>query len=330
PSEWESVGNMWAMWDSSLTLGEQYKYDLMILEGNVEFNGSYFDSITSTGEQEDNKIKLKSTGKNLFNEQFEQGRWYYATGNKLTKVTSPTGFRCANPIKILPNTKYITDFKNNGTSGYFILADSQMIITRAINFGVMNNSKTIVTTNEEHYLAFYSVDESTRGYEITQIEENTIATNCEQYREKLIEIQLPFHKGLKSTLDGTIFDEINGNTGEIIQRVSDEYTALAKPIIHKINDIQLKTFDETTHITQENNILSDISFKAKVSLSSQSKRLSEENKALKEENRELREDTNTIVDSLISVFEPMLLPYDDNAEEEQKIILEKLYAIKNR
>lgn len=104
--------------------------------------------------------------------------------------------------------------------------------------------------------------------------------------------------------------------------------ALSKPVIHKITDVQLSTFDTTTHITQENNILSDISFKAKVSLSSQAKRLTEENKALKEENRELREDTNTIVDSLISVFEPMLLPNDDT--EEQKIILEKLYAIKNR
>ena len=106
--------------------------------------------------------------------------------------------------------------------------------------------------------------------------------------------------------------------------------ALAKPVIHKIDDIQLNTFDERTHITQENNILSDISFKAKVSLSSQTKRLTEENKALKEENRELREDTNTIVDSLISFFGPMLLPADDDVGGDQTILLEKLYAIKNR
>lgn len=65
--------------------------------------------------------------------------------------------------------------------------------------------------------------------------------------------------------------------------------ALAKPVIHKIDDIQLNTFDERTHITQENNILSDISFQAKVSLSSQAKRLSEENKVLKEENVSLKE-----------------------------------------
>lgn len=193
--------------------------DIMVLEGdytNKPIPNTYFDSITSAGEQEDNKIKIKSVGKNLFDEQFEQGRWYYTKGSKLVKVTSPTGFRCANPIKILPNTKYVTDFKNNNTSGYFILTDSQMIITRTINFGVMNNSKTIVTTNEEHYLAFYSVDESTRGYEITQIEENTIATNCEQYREDIKEIKIPFENGLKGLPNG-VCDELREK--EIIQRV---------------------------------------------------------------------------------------------------------------
>lgn len=193
--------------------------DITILEGdytNKPIPNTHFDSITSSGEQEDNKIKIKSTGKNLFNEQFEQGHWYYATGNKLTKVTSPTGFRCANPIKILPNTKYITDFKNNGTGGYFILADSQMIITRAIDFGVMNNSKTIETTNKEHYLAFYSVDESTRGYEITQIEEGSIATNYEPYMADFKTIKLPFDNGLKS-LSNDIRDEIQNK--QITQRI---------------------------------------------------------------------------------------------------------------
>ena len=384
---------------------------IVLLEGDwTDYDLPYFDSITSVGEQEDNKIKLKSTGKNLFNEQFEQGHWYYAAGNKLTKVTSPTGFRCANPIKILPNTKYITNFKNNGTSGYFILADSQMIITRAINFGVMNNNKIIVTANEEHYLAFYSVDESTRGYEITQIEENTVATNYEPYMENIKEINIPFEGGLKeldtiennsiiqrvgmkrlngteewykhSEMDNTILfrtpceknifygmcdrfkpmpksttDEdlyYYGDGQSIFIRIlksklssldvdgfkkwlQDNNTTvlydLKESVIHKINDIQLKTFDETTHITQENNIVSNIKMLAPVSLNKSIGRVQDENDSLIKENGILKEDNKIVAEALLNILQPINtldekgVEYKPHSQEE---IINKLIEILNR
>lgn len=287
-------------------------------------NSVQFDSITSCGELEDNKIKIKSFGKNLFdpnyfNENAEAGN---ITRKLKYKLKPNTQYTCSSNIP-KADGKPATVYFNGGssdTNGVFLNTP------KTFTSNSLGEIDLFIRVNGE---SGFTIQDFINGDMWIQLEENSIVTNYEQYRSKLIEIQLPFEKGLKSTLDNSVYDEINGNTGEIIQRVSDEYTALAKPIIHKINDIQLNTFDTTTHITQENNILSDISFKAKVSLSSQSKRLSEENKALKEENRELREDTNVILDSLISVFEPMMLP-NENTGEEQRIILEKLYAIKNR
>lgn len=299
------------------------KIRFMIIEGDLsedEIPSTYFDSITSSGEQEDNRILLKSIGQNINPGLYETGTINLDTGQNMV---SSTTFRSVGYIKVNENLKY---YINNRMVIYFYDKNKKFINGQIIS------SDNFLTPSSCGFIRIRSfVDDNTTDFSKIKfmISEGVKATNYEQFRSKLIEIPLPFQKGLKSTLDGSVYDEINGNTGEIIQRVSDEYTALSKPVTHKINDIQLATFDETTHITQENNILSDISFKAKVSLSSQAKRLTEENKTLKEENRELREDTNTIVDSLISVFEPMMLP-DNDAGGEKNIILEKLYAIKNR
>lgn len=316
------------------------KLKIILLEGDYTNSppSTYFDSITSVGEQEGNKIKIKSVGKNLIDwksilggelidgyftnkgKRFDKAIPVPDKNKQYTLVASgliDTFGADSNFMKAFCITIYYTD--NTTTQKY--IETNNISITSLAN-------KTIESIKIEHPFGSSKPEYTARIKDIA-LYEGSVATNYEQYKAKLIEIPLPFAKGLKSTLDNSVYDEINGNTGEIIQRVSDEYTALAKPIIHKITDVQLNTFDTTTHITQENNILSDISFKAKVSLSSQTKRLTEENKTLKEENRELREDANVIVDSLISFFGPMLLPADDVGGD-QKILLEKLYEIRNR
>ena len=263
--------------------GDLSTLDLMLIVDN-DLPSTYFDSITSCGELEDNKIKIKSFGKNLFdpnyfNENAEAGN---ITRKLKYKLKPNTQYTCSSNIP-KADGKPATVYFNGGssdTNGVFLNTP------KTFTSNSLGEIDLFIRVNGE---SGFTIQDFINGDMWIQLEENSIATNYEQYREKLIEIPLPFAKGLKSTLDGTIYDEINGNTGEIIQRVSDEYTALAKPVIHKINDIQLNTFDERTHITQENNILSDISFQAKVSLSSQAKRLSEENKVLKEENVSLKE-----------------------------------------
>lgn len=253
PSEWESVGNMWAMWDSSLTLGEQYKYDLMILEGNVEFNGSYFDSITSVGEQEDNKIKLKSVGKNLFNSTFEIGGITGSTGLNYDSST-----HCRSGFIKVPKNSDITVSGLLINESTIFLYDSNKNYIRYLNKGDV--STYTISTDNVSYVRLRSRNLDNINNSLIMIEEGSVATNYEQYRAKLIEIPLPFAKGLKSTLDGTIYDEINISKGEIVQRVSEEYTELPKENIYKIPKDYLRFFNGTTNILQENNITSILKF----------------------------------------------------------------------
>lgn len=231
--------------------------EISIFEGNIAFEGEYFDSIMSSGEQEDNKIKIKSVGKNLFNGIVEQGRWSIGVGRKLQKQSSSTGFRSRDMIVIKPNSTYSSTVKLNGDTGYFVLADNDLIITKSQK--LTDNIKIITGANDK-FLVWYTVDTLVNSIDFKQLEESSIATNYEQYRTKLIEIPLPFAKGLKSTLDGTIYDEINCNTGEIIQRVSEEYTELPKENIYKIPKDYLRFFNGTTNILQENDITSILKF----------------------------------------------------------------------
>ena len=338
------------------------KIKTMILEGDHTQNApsTYFDSITSCGELENNKIIVKSVGKNLFSSELELGS--LSVDGSL--ATDNRSIRSKHFMPIKENTKYhISNSNNYQNNCYFYDSNFNFISSTANNaISTPANSKYLKVRTS---VGLAQNDLST----LFQLEEGTKATNYEQYREKLIEIALPFGGGLKeldtiennSVMQRVGMKKLNGteewvkhsetdNTilfrtpceKSIFYGMCDKFKSMPKstadeelyyygdrqaifirilksklssldatgfkrwlqennttvfydlkePIVHKINeDINLSTFDETTHITQENNILSDISFKAKVSLSSQAKRLREENRILKEENVILKENS---------------------------------------
>lgn len=317
-------------WENSEDSKSQLKQSCVILEGSYNYNpfNAYFDSITSAGEQEDNKIKIKSVGKNLFepnyfNENAEAGN----ITRKLTYKLKPnTKYTCSSNIP-KADGKPATVYFNGGSSdtdGVFLN------MPKTFTSNSLGEIDLFIRVNGE---TGFTIQDFINGDMWIQLEENTIATNYEQYRAKPIEIPLPFAKGLKSTLDNSVYDEINGNTGEIIQRVSDEYTALAKPIIHKINNIQLNTFDTTTHITQENNIVANIKMLIPVSLNKSIGRVQDENGSLTKENRILKEDNKIVAEALLNILQPIStldekgVEYKPHSQEE---IINKLIEILNR
>lgn len=228
--------------------------EISIFEGNIAFEGEYFDSIMSSGEQEDNKIKIKSVGKNLFNKD------KFIIGDESLYGYQKIEFNGINTLSIKEKDPSISlDNIYFGFTPKGVNADGE--VYWLISAGNIYHTKA---SREEGYISIHPNTKETlnkllQRFDI-QLESGSVATNYEQYRSKLIEIPLPFAKGLKSTLDGTIYDEINGNTGEIIQRVSEEYTELPKENIYKIPKDYLRFFNGTTNILQENNITSILKF----------------------------------------------------------------------
>lgn len=338
--------------------GDLSTIDLMLIVDN-DLPSTYFDSITSCGEQEDNRILLKSIGQNINPGLYETGTINLDTGQNMV---SSTTFRSVGYIKVNENLKY---YINNRMVIYFYDKNKKFINGQIIS------SDNFLTPSSCGFIRIRSfVDDNTTDFSKIKfmISEGVKATNYEQFRSKLVEITIPFEGGLKeldtiennsimqrvgmqklngteewfkhSEMDNTILfrtpceksmfygmcdkfkpmsksttDEelyYYGDRQAIFIRIlksklssldvtgfkrwlqennTTVFYDLKEPTIHKIDNIQLNTFDTTTHITQENNILSDISFKAKVSLSSQSKRLREANKELREENIVLKENS---------------------------------------
>ncbi len=250
--------------------------DIILLEGdytNKEIPTTYFDSITSAGEQEDNKIKIKSVGKNLFepnyfNENAEAGN----ITRKLTYKLKPnTKYTCSSNIPKAdgkPATVYFNG-ESSDTNGVFLN------MPKTFTSNSLGEIDLFIKVNGE---TGFTIQDFINGYMWIQLEENTIATNYEQFRSKSIEIPLPFEGGLKSLPNG-ISDEIY-DSGKIIQKIEkrvykpeDELLPnvitdkkntiieLDKYKTYDINPFFLRTFNETTHLYQENNICGEASFK---------------------------------------------------------------------
>ena len=254
---------------TSSCTGGNIKIRYMIIEGDLsdgEIPKSYFEGNSSFGEQENNKILIKSVGKNLCDNN----------KNKKIEINSNTGTEtstnnhiCSDYIKIdkILNFTASTLKKQQVTFRWY---DSNK---KYIKSGAERPSNSVYVR-----LRMYNSNGINVGDDFFQLEENTVATNYEQYRSKLIEIPLPFQEGLKSLPNGTC-DEIYDN-GKIIQKIEkrvyksgDELLPnvitdkkntiieLSKYKTYDINPFFLRTFNETTHLYQENNICGEISFK---------------------------------------------------------------------
>ena len=232
-------------------------YELICLEGDhtaIDSNPftSYFDSITSVGEQEDNKIIVKTVGKNLCNKNDFYKQLYEADissnkhaitrvvedGRNCFKIMQNGSIKQAYRNRFKPNTAYTISFfckqksTNNSTLVIKYTDGSQIVLYAEPSMGVFK--KFSVTTSPskqiDYISAFWSdgkelfIDEDT-----IQIEEDTKATNYEPYVADLKTIKLPFDNGLKSLPNG-VCDEIQNKqitqrVGRIVLNGSENWTA---------------------------------------------------------------------------------------------------------
>lgn len=254
-------------WENDSINYEQLLKNILINGEVINLPNMYFDSIASVGEKEDNKIKIKSIGKNLF----------VGENIKIINNTSAVEKFHFEDISYLQEGSYFISYKKIGNGGseiYLKIGDkyTQILVNS------LSGRFSIPNTNEKIELRFDCNGAYTeiRYFDI-QIEKGSVATNYEQYRAKLIEIQLPFEGGLKSLPNG-ICDEIYDN-GKIIQKIekrvyksgdellpnaiTDKKNTIIELSEYKTYDINpffLRTFNETTHLYQENNICGEISF----------------------------------------------------------------------
>lgn len=197
--------------DAKLTL------DLIALEGdwtNKEMP-NYFEGIKSVGE-DTGKINIKSNGKNLYDGNIITGlvdntatyRPNDTTTSVLIKVRELKTYQVE---KFVGNRLIIVAFKEK---------PKYMDVGRLI---INNNSpsshvtESIKTEKDETYVIIYVSNERIEDVKMI-VEEGTIATAYEPYKENKKDILLPFEGGLKSV--GNTKDEINSISNKAIKKNS--------------------------------------------------------------------------------------------------------------
>lgn len=234
---------------------------------------TYFDSITSVGEQEDNKIKIKSVGKNL------------CRFNRIS--TTPVGAGWINLdgsySSLGTGNETVINILKAGTYSMSAELGSNVTNIQLMNPNNYNEwvgtGKSTSNLSAGKYVLRIKVIEGNKLATVDNIilNEGSVATNYEPYVEDSKTIKLPFDGGLKSLPNG-ISDEIYDN-GKIIQKIekriykpgdellpniiTDKKNTIIELSEYKTYDINpffLRTFNETTHLYQENNICGEISF----------------------------------------------------------------------
>ena len=185
------------------------RYSMLILEGDWTNKpiSQYFEGIKSFG-QEENKISILSTGKNLFNTIWEKGGLNWNNGENTTETGRiRTGF-----IKINANKKYIS---NNDTTHVFFYDKNKNFISFQLT-----SRNTVQTLENSSYIRLLSL-RNDEPYNNFQFEEGSQVTSFEPYQfdKKDILLQnLGFDEGLRG-FDSTICDELNDIRGVAIKKI---------------------------------------------------------------------------------------------------------------
>lgn len=192
---------------------------VMILEGDYTNTPlselHYFEGIKSVGENEVTedgkyKVKAKSCGKNLFDGEVELGMINYVTG---TMSDNSTIVRSKKYIKVKPNTKY-TLSSNSQQLIVYICYDSKY---NFISGGAEIGSVTFATPKNCCFIKIRNDNNGNLKPSI-QLEEGTVATDYEPYKEQLIEYLLdePLRSSPNGAEDEIVDAKLIMRCGEVI------------------------------------------------------------------------------------------------------------------
>ena len=187
----------WAIDETGLN---ELKRTVMILEGDhTQEDIPYF-----TGMQSVNMPVLTTTGKNLFDGEFD------------LKISNTHAWS-KNFIKVLPNTDYI--FSHHGTDSGKKADRTEYYNEKFELIGYQGISNSVTTPNDCHYIKFryHLMDQDLSKVENTQLEQGTVATAYEPYKTNILscneEVEL---RGI-----GDVRDELNVVNGELTQRIKE-------------------------------------------------------------------------------------------------------------
>lgn len=307
-------------------LSKKIKFKAMVLEGDWTNKPipQYFEGIKSFGQEED-KISILSSGKNLLNfKSFEN----YINNTHENEILYP--------IKLKPNTNYTFSDKTgewNGKGAFLILKDKdkdKKEVSRLIDSNVGNRKSISFTTNNNtnYYLFTYknNIDKFNSISSNYQIEEGSQATFYEpyqSYKKDILLQDLGFDEGLRGIND--ISDELNSLRNVAIKRIgkreyregdelleniitdkTNTYYVLEEPIETPLNEnINVKTFNDKTYVSFENSINGTSSFKVPVDTTATISLLNRENRALEEENEKLKAETYKNAEDIIITNEEL-------------------------
>lgn len=179
---------------------------VILLEGDYTDTDlpTSIDGIESVGENELNVLNIVNRGKNLFDpNNLESGS---ISPNSGTNVANSAQVRSINFIEVKPSTSYMFNdscriFEYSKTKGYI---GSSVI-----------NSQSFITSSNTYFLKLHKTIPENGLIENIQLEEGTVATKYEPYREPSVTyLNLPIP--LRSLPNGTC-DTIEGN--KLVQRV---------------------------------------------------------------------------------------------------------------
>lgn len=189
---------------------------------NGQFSGVSLRGITEGTKSTIGACRLRSVGKNLFDEKLELGALGDATG---LPYSATDRLRSINFIKVEPNTQYIISNDLGYSFVIHVYDQNKNWIQR------LSGTISFITTENTKYIRFRSGTNQNNLNVKIQIEEGTVATPYEPYKESIQYISAKDENGntveLRSNVDTK--DEIIVNEQKLIKRVDSNGEVLATP-----------------------------------------------------------------------------------------------------
>ena len=203
---------------SNVDTGQVTVSDVMIIEGNyANVNIPYFEGMKSV-----EVPSVKTTGKNLFDGELEIGRIDQTTGENQVNNTM---VRSKNFVKVKPSTTYTLSYEvDQGLINVAFYGSNKEFLGVNISKtpqveGSLGRYVNISTTNDTHYLRFYSNSALTITNTAfkSQLEESPTLTTYEPYKSSTL--TTPSDVILRKI--GNVQDELDLETGKLTQRISE-------------------------------------------------------------------------------------------------------------
>ena len=180
------------------------------------------------------EVNVSDAGVNVWDEEWEVGRWSLVTGDKTTSVNS---LRCKNPIPVKPNETFY--FKNDYTVfvGGFDANNNFIGQLKATDNTTSIKNKSVLMPNNCYFVVFYTDNTNTYNNDIS-INYPSTDTSYHAYNGQVITIDLDGTRygGTLDLVSGVLtVDRAYQNLGDLIWQISSNghfYATISNPKVN--------------------------------------------------------------------------------------------------